>query len=315
MNALVFNPLPYPESQRWFVTNVFHGDELISTDLFLTFQAQSKTFEHLAAFEVDTITLKGHAEKINRVQATASLFPALGIKPQLGRAFTPEEDRPGAPGVVVLSHDYWQRRFGGNPSAVGQEVPFDNQKWTVIGVMPPSYRFLPERRTGGKIDIWVPLAIDARKPYIIENVVFGRLKPRVSIEQARSELDLLLQPYIQTYPEFAGLKARVMPLAEKLVGHLRRGLLALFGAVVFVLLIACANVANLLLARAQCASQKELAIRAALGAGRKRLIQANADRKLFCYPPLGGAAGLLLALWGVKVLVAFNPLRVCRCSN
>jgi putative ABC transport system permease protein len=308
VNALVFNPLPYRDPQQLvWVTDVLGGreDEIISSDWFLTYQAQSKTFAHLAAFEVDTIKPKGQMEKINRVRATASLFPALGVAPRLGRVFTPEEDRPGGPRVVVLSHDYWQRRFGGDPSVVGQAAPIGDQKWTMIGVMPPSYRFLPEPQTGGKIDIWVPLALDAQKPYIIENVVFGRLKPGVSIAQARSELDLLLQPYIERHPEFIGLKARVQPLAEKMVGHLRRGLLALFGVVVFVLLIACANVANLLLARAG-SRRREMAIRAALGAGRKRLIRQMLTESLLL-SAMGGAAGLLLAAWSVKALVAFTP--------
>ncbi len=307
VNALVFNPLPYPDPQRLvWVTNVFRGDELIGADMYFSFQSESKTFEQLAAFDVGTIKLEGQdaGEEINRVMATASLFPALGVRPWLGRVFTPEEDRPGASQVVVLSHDYWQRRFGGAPSVVGQEFLFGKEKLTVIGVMPPGFRFLPERRMGGKADVWAPFALDAREPVIIENV-FGRLKPGVSIEQAQSELDLRLQPLIRTHPEMTGLKARVTPLAERLVGHLRRGLLMLLAVVIFVLLIACANVANLLLAHAG-ARQKEMAIRAALGAGRKRLIRQMLTESLLL-SALGGAAGLLLAWWGVKALVALTP--------
>jgi predicted permease len=308
VNALVFNPLPYPDPQRLvWVTNVFRGDELIDSGMYFTFQAESKTFDHLAAYESATMNLSGQGEpeQVNYVRATASVFPAIGVAPRLGRTFTPEEDQPGAPPVAVLSHDYWRRRFGGDPSIVGQSFTFGRESWQVVGVMPPGVRFLPEHRIGGKVDVWIPYALDKGRDggSIIE--VFGRLKPGVSIEQAQSELDLLLRPGIQAHPEMAGLKAMVTPLAERLVGHLRLGLLALFASVGFVLLIACANVANLLLARANV-RQKELAIRSALGAGRKRLIRQMLTESLLL-SVLGGAAGLLLALWGVKALTAFTP--------
>jgi len=310
VNALVFNPLPYPDPQRLvWVTNVFRGDELIDSGMYFTFQAESKTFDHLAAYESATMNLSGQGEpeQFNYVRATASVFPAIGVAPRLGRAFTPEEDQPGAPPVAVLSHDYWRRRFGGDPSIIGQSFTFGRESWQVVGVMPPGVRFLPEHRIGGKVDVWIPLALDKGRDggRIIEGGVFGRLKPGASIEQAQSELDLLLRPSIQTHPEMAGLKAMVAPLAERLVGHLRLGLLALFASVGFVLLIACANVANLLLARANV-RQKELAIRSALGAGRKRLIRQMLTESLLL-SVLGGAAGLLLALWSVKALTAFAP--------
>jgi putative ABC transport system permease protein len=313
VNALVFNPLPYPDPQRLvWVTNIFRGDELIGSNMYFTYQTQSKTFDHLAVFDVGTLDLTGRdePERVNSVWATASLFPTLGVAPRLGRAFTPEEDRPGAAPVVILSHNFWQRRFGGDPSVIGQSLWLGQEQSQVIGVMPPGFRFLPERRVGGSVDVWLPRAFDMQQELrgegatILENVI-GRLKPGVSIEQARAELDLLLQPEIQAHPEMAGLKARVMPLAERLVGHLRLGLLALFASVCFVLLIACANVANLLLARANV-RQKELAIRSALGAGRQRLIRQMLTESMLL-SVLGGVAGLLFAWWGVKALVAFTP--------
>src|SRR5262245_28610813 len=313
VNALVFNPLPYPDPQRLvWVTNVFRGDEMIGVSDYRTYQTQSKTFDGLAAFDVYTriLTVQDESAPVNIVQATASLFPTLGVAPRLGRAFTPEEAGPGGPPVIILSHEFWRRRFGGDPSVVGRSVPFGRGSRLILGVMPPGFRFIPESRNGGNVDVWEPWPINLHQELkeednlILANV-FGRLKPGVSIEQAQAELDLLLQPEIQAHPEITGIKVRVMPLAERLVGHWRLGLLTLFGSVGFVLLITCANVANLLLARAGM-RQKELAIRAALGAGRKRLIRQKLTESLLL-SVLGGAAGLLLAWWGVKALVAYTP--------
>jgi putative ABC transport system permease protein len=236
---------------------------------------------------------------------TASMFSALGVTPRWGRAFTPEEDQPGASRVVVLNHDYWQRRFGGNPAVIGQDLRLGAEKWTIIGVMPPGFRFLLERRLGGNVDVFVPMGSDPGLLMSLENDVIGRLKPGVTPEQARAELNLIQQSFVQAHPEISGIQASVRPLAEKLVGHLRRGLLVLFGVVVCVLLIACANVANLLLARGGV-RQKEMAIRTALGAGRKRLLRQMLTESLLL-AALGGLAGCWLAWWGVKLLVALAP--------
>jgi putative ABC transport system permease protein len=306
VNALVFNPLPYRDPQQLvWITDVFRGNEALGSDLYLIWQAQSKTFDHLATFIPGTIQLTGQdkGERIYQVAATASLFPALGVAPRLGRAFTPEEDRPGAPPVMILSHEFWQRRFGGAPSVIGRSVTFGGEIRSIIGVMPPGFRFIPASRVGGNVDVWVPLALESGP---ILDSVFGRMKPDISIEQARSELDLIFRNYQQSNPNVPpDQQIRVTPLAERLFGHLRRGLLTLFGSVGFVLLIACANVANLLLARANV-RQKEMAIRAAVGAGRGRLIRQMLTESLLL-SVIGGAAGLLLAWWGVKTLVALAP--------
>src|SRR5262245_4838762 len=315
VNALVFNPLPYPNpAQLVWVTQDFHGNEIIGAEGYLTWQAQSKTFDHMAAFTAGTIRLgeQDDSEVINQVRASASLFPALGVAPRLGRSFTPEETLPGGPPVIILSHDFWQRRFGGDPSVVGRSVPFGRESRLILGVMPPGFRFLPESRVGGNIDVWAPLPIDPQRELkgegtsILDNVI-GRMKPGVTPEQARSELDMIIRNYHQTHPRNVptGIQVRVTPLAERLVGHLRRGLLTLFGSVGFVLLIACANVANLLLARANV-RQKEMAIRAAIGAGRGRLIRQMLTESLLL-SVLGGVAGLSLALLGVNALTPLIP--------
>jgi len=315
VNPLVFNPLPYPHpAQLVWVTQDFQGNEIIGAEAYLTWQAQSKTLDHMAAFRAGTIRVgeQDDSEVINQVWASASLFPTLGVAPWLGRSFTPEETLPGGPPVIILSHDFWQRRFGGDPSVVGRSVPFGRGSHLILGVMPPGFRFLPESRVGGNIDVWAPLPIDPQRELngkgtsILDNVI-GRMKPGVTPEQARSELDLISRNYHQTHPRNLppGIQVLVTPLAERLVGHLRRGLLTLFGSVGFVLLIACANVANLLLARAN-ARQKEMAIRAAIGAGRGRLVRQMLTESLLL-SVIGGVAGLLLAWLGVKTLVALAP--------
>jgi putative ABC transport system permease protein len=317
VNPLVFNPLPYHDPQQLvWVTHLFRGNEQIGTQDYLNYQAQSQTFDHLAAYDGSG----------NQVWASASLFPTLGVAPLMGRSFTPEDERPGAPQVMILSHDFWQRSFGGDPSVIGRSVPFGKSSRLIIGVMPPGFRFLAEKqvseeRLSGNVEVWVPDPMYSQRELkkgedvILENVI-GRLKPGVSLEQAQSELDLIFRRNAQTHPDYPpGMQVRVIPLAERLVGHLRRGLLTLFGLVGFVLLIACANVANLLLARSN-ARQKELAIRAAVGAGRSRLIRQMLTETLLL-AIIGGAAGLLLAWWGVKTLVVLIPenlpqLRVSR---
>ncbi|HEV2669405.1 MAG TPA: ABC transporter permease, partial [Blastocatellia bacterium] len=247
-------------------------------------------------------------ERLDSVWATANLFPALGVAPQLGRTFTPDEDRPGGPPVVILSHALWQRRFGGDPAIIGQSLTLDRQGRQVIGVMPPGFKFIQ------KADVLLPYAINVQleltrnvdgASHFIDTIV-GRLKSNFTPEQARTELDSILQRGKQANPNLSyGYKATVTSLGERLVGHLHRGLLALFGAVALILLIACANVANLTLARASV-RQKEMAIRAAMGAGRGRLVRQMLTESLLL-SICGGLAGLFLALLGVNALVPLIP--------
>jgi putative ABC transport system permease protein len=303
VNAVLLKPLPYYEPQQlvWVTEGIqFLGDENSSDNDYFIWQAQSKSFEHLAAYYAGNIYLTGlgEPERLEYIRATANLFPALGVAPQLGRIFTPEEHQRGGPSVAIISHALWQRRFGGDPGIIGQSLILDRESRLIVGVMPPGFKFIQ------KADVLLPLALEEPKEYLTITLkkIFGRLKPGVSAEQARSELDLLVHPQIRRrWP----VQVKVTPLSERIVGHLQRGLLVLFGAVAFILLIACANVANLLLARSSV-RQKEMAIRAALGAGRSRLVRQMLTESLML-SVCGGLAGLLLALLGLKILVALTP--------
>src|SRR5262245_3964286 len=309
VNTVLLRPLPYYDPQRLvWVAEVVHGEEINGVADYIHWREQSKAFDHLVAFTPGSVYLtgRGEPEQLDSIRATANLFPALGVAPQLGRAFTTEEDHPGAAPVVILSHAFWQRRFGGDPAIIGQSLTLDGRSRQVIGVAPPGFKFIR------KADVLLPRALNAQQELANQGIsylgnVIGRLKPGVTPEQARSELDTILRRVQETSPmrTIFAERAIVTPLGERLFGNLRLGLLAQFGAVAFILLIACANVANLLLARAS-ARQKEMAIRAAIGAGRGRLVRQMLTESLLL-SVCGGAAGLLLAALGVKALAPLTP--------
>ena len=309
VNAVLLKPLPYYDPQRLVsVVEMIDGDESRGDVEYVHWQAESKAFDHLAAYVPDSITLtgRGKPERLDAMWATASLFPMLGVTPQLGRAFTAEEDRPGGVLVVILSYAFWQRGFGGDPGVIGQSLGLGGRSRQVIGVMPPDFKFLR------KADVLLPRALNvqqalSRRPEdtIYVGNIIGRLKPEVSLEQARLDLEAILRGFRQPNKKGDPPQARVTLLGESLVGPLRLGLLVLFGAVTFILLIACANVANLMLARAR-ARQKEMAIRAALGAGRLRLVRQMLTESVLL-SVLGGLAGLFLALLGVNALLPLIP--------
>jgi putative ABC transport system permease protein len=306
VNAVLLKPLPYSDPQRLFwVTEGFQlfGGENTIDEHYFYWQAQSKTFDHLVAYYSGNLyrTGRGEPERLDYVEATANLFPALGVAPQLGRVFTPEEHLPGSAPVAILSHAFWQRRFGGEPAIIGQSVTLNGRSRQVIGVMPTGFKFIQ------KVDVLLPLALElpSKGTLSITSIrIFGRLKTGVTPEQARSELESIALA-VGANPGWGPLQVSVTPLGERLVGHLRRGLIVQFAAVTFILLIACANVANLMLARAS-ARQKEMAIRAAMGAGRGRLVRQMLTESLLL-SIIGGVGGLLLALVGINALAPLIP--------
>jgi putative ABC transport system permease protein len=278
----------------------------VSPANFIDLRAQVKTLENLSAFG-DTSFNLSEGDKPERVQGTAispALFNVIGAKPQLGRTFTAEEEEPGKSRVVVISDGLWRRRFAADASIVGRELKLNGQSYTVVGVMPPKFSFPPN---GG--DIWQPLAFDpaearTRGDHYLR--VFGRLKNGATPDEVSAEVSSIARQLAQVYPDTnAGRTFGIESITTNYTRGPRAGLTVLLGAVAFVLLLACANVANLLLVRAS-ARQKEIAIRMAMGASRLRLIRQLLTESVVL-SMAGGALGVLLAVWGVALIAAGIP--------
>jgi len=315
VNAVLLRSLPYRDPDRLVLVG-HRGEDQGSVTFkatppdFLEWRDQSNVFEQIAAYKSDTadLTFNGEPERLDAGIVSANLFATLGISPALGRAFTPEEDLAGGPLAVILSDGLWRRRFGGDPRVIGRAITVGDQSRTVVGIMPPGFRF-PEES-----ELWLPLALNvakelSREAFLIS--VLARLKPGVTLEAAIADLSIILERNRQAFPrQYLGVQVGVIGLSESLIGNVRPALLVMFGAVTFVLLIACANVANLLLAKS-AARQKEMAIRAAIGAGRPRLVRQLLTESLLL-SLAGGVAGLLVARWGVKLFVAMSPAGIAR---
>lgn len=304
VNASLLRPLPYGEPDRLVQVQARRGaDELgVSWLDYLDWKAQSRAFEDMAYFQEARIHLglREGAEAAGAVMTTGNLFSVLRVQPILGRGFLPEETRTGAAKVAVISHELWTRRFGGSPDVLGQTVRIEGESHAVIGVMPPGFHF------PSNADLWVcvePLEQEYRNPRTVRGMeVVGRLKPGVGSEPASADLRAVAAGLARQYPDSnAGVEVLSVPLRDRWVGDVRTSLLLLLGACGFLLLIACANVANLLLGRA-VARQREISVRTALGAGRARLVRQLLTESLVL-AGLGGAAGLLFASWGTQALL------------
>ncbi|MDQ6809577.1 MAG: ABC transporter permease [Verrucomicrobiota bacterium] len=317
VNGVLLRPLDYPQPERIVImreTDLPQFPEFsVSPPNYLDWEKQTNSYSAIAAYSGAQINLTGEGEpqRLVGIKATARYFDVYGVHPVLGRTFLPEEDEPGKNHVAVLSNPFWQRVFGGDQNVVGPPLQLNGESYTVIGVAPPEF--------GSKVDVWMPMAFSAaersnqdRSAHYLN--VAGRLNPGVTVAQADAELKLLAAQLAKQYPDSnKGWGVFVISMLDYSVRDVRTVLLILLGAVGCVLLIACANIANLLLARAT-ARHRELSIRAALGASRLRLVrQLLVESVLLAL--CGGAAGLLVARWGLDALLALAPADLPRTSS
>ena len=313
VNSVLLRPLPYSDPARLVMVWEDHQGrggperEWLSPSDFDDWRTQNGVFTHLAAINDWGPTLTGRDEPEPLLGAAVShdTFALLGIEPALGRSFRADEDLAGAANVVVLGNELWQRRFGSDPQIIGKSISLNEDSYTVIGVMPAAFKFPVIPNT----ELWRPLRPtlnpSCQRGCLVLRAI-GRLKPDTSIEKARADLSTIARRLEGEYPDTnSKVGATLVPLQEQLVGNLRRPLLVLLGAVGFVLLIACANVANLMLARS-ATREREMAIRASLGASRARSIrQLLTENALLAL--LGGTLGLLLAFWLLRLFAALSP--------
>lgn len=305
VRSILLRPLPYADAERLvavyarYQARDEHGVNISYPD-YVDWRDRTSSFSQLGLYTWGSYTLSGdgEAERLDGATVTANLFPLLGVSPIVGRTFDASDQQPGRDRVILLSYGLWQRRFAGDRSVVGRGITVNGLPYTVIGVMPPVFNF-PDRGQA-----WTPFVPEdwmLRRDNRALAGAIGRLKPGVSIEQAQRDFDVLSKNLANTYPnENFGWDAEAISLRDDLVGDLRRPLLIFQGAVAFVLLIACANVANLMLARGM-SRRRELAVRMAIGAGRRRIVRQFLTESLVL-ALIGGGAGALLSIVGVRLL-------------
>jgi predicted permease len=331
INALLLRPLPYKDAERLVILwsrspglNV--PQDWFSPGQYLDIKTQNDVFDEISISIGGSLNLTGQGtpRHVDVARISSSLFPLLGASSMHGRVFLPEEDEPGKPPTVILSNGFWQRHFGSDPDVVGKTLTLNGNNFTIVGVMPAEFslnkEIMPAVNGIQSADLLLPLPMSesARTNRGNEDFnIFARLKPGVSVAQAQAEMDIIAdrmkQEYPGNYPPNGGLTISVVPLLEQVVGDIHLALSVLFGAVGFVLLIACANVANLLLARA-AVRQKEIAIRAAVGASRLRILQQLLTESVLL-ALVGGLVGLAIALLIVKALHVFGPESIPRLNE
>jgi putative ABC transport system permease protein len=311
INGVVLRPLPYAEPDRIVMVWMDNTHQGVEKDIhsypnFEDYRTQNTVLSEMAGFSTTSLTITGGEEpqRIRGAAVMADLFRVLRVTPAIGRVFTTEEEAPGNDGVVVLSHGFWVRAFGGDRRVVGTTVQLNGSPRTIIGVMPPDFAF-PAKDT----EAWVPLDVDpqlreARNSFWLSAV--GRLRPEVTLERAEADLATIASRIAEEYPGQQGYGANLVPLPDEVVGGtVRTALWVMMGAVVAVLLIACANVANLLLSRA-AAREREIGVRVALGASRRRVVRQLLTESVLL-GIIGGVAGVVVAWAGLRLLMRLAP--------
>jgi predicted permease len=327
VNSVLLRPLPFPHPEQ--LVQVWHTppqtsfpgmkEFAVSAANYLDWAADNHVFQRIAIYTWSSFNLTGTGEPqfVNARRVSSSFFPLLQAQPMLGRVFSPEEDQPGHDHVVVLNESFWRSQFAADRNIVGHDLTLDGAAYRVIGVMPAKFQFPISSDPANSAKLWAPLAMTDRERAVRGEhhyAVIGRVREGISVQQAQAEMDTISHRLEQAYPaDDKGWGAVVKPLREELVGDVRTPLLVLLGAVALVLLIACANVANLVLART-LSRQKEIAVRTALGASRGRLIRGVISETVVL-SLTGGVLGLLIANFGVKLIVAFLAAKLPRASD
>jgi putative ABC transport system permease protein len=320
VHAVLLRRLPYPDPGRLVVMrerHIHHCCTGVAWPTFLDWRDQNRSFQAIAGFREDHVMLSGlgEPEMLRSAQVSAEFFPLLGVRPALGRFFGAADDKPGAPPTLILSWGQWKRRFGGDPAAVGRAIDLDAVPYTIVGVLPPSFAFFPDG-----VDVYTPVGLMGslrawqQRGNHSGMRVLARLAPEASLESARREMETIMLGLEKAYPlSNSGQRATAVSLDEALFHDYRAALWILLAAVGVVLLIACANVAHLLLARAS-ARRREFAIRTAIGAGRRRIIRQLLTESLLL-SAVGGALGVLVASWALGPLLRLSPPEIPRLAD